>query len=122
MESTARNLARTLLVAALVFSAGCLGVLSTDESSVRISVVNQDDTPHAVVVEIDHLSDHPDPRYTDGRTLDANEDAKLAPFDKTGDYRIDVTVDGQTTEVPHTFENGESVTIGIADGAVTVEP
>ncbi len=124
MHPRTRKITRALFVCVLVLSAGCSALPGSGESSTSLSVVNQDGTDHAVVVEIGQISDQPEPAYTAGRTLDANEDTELASFDRTGEYRIDVSVDGQTTEIPYTFESGKSpVTIGIDNnGTVTVEP
>lgn len=124
VDSHTQQLVLTLSFGVLVLLAGCSGFLGTEQSSTSLLVVNQDESAHAVVVEIGQISDDPNPDYTAGRTLDGNEDVELVSFGETGEYRIDVTVDGETTEVPYTFETGKSpITIGIGnDGTVTVEP
>jgi hypothetical protein len=123
VSSYTQNLIPTLLVLVLVLLAGCSGLPGINDSSTSLSVVNQDETAHAVVVEIGQISDALNPDYAEGRTLNGNEDVELASFSETGDYRIDVTVDGETTETPYTFENDNSqVTIGTDNnGTVTVE-
>lgn len=85
-----------------------------------MKLVNQDNTDHAVVVEI---SDETGLVYSDGRTIDAESDLDLAQFNRTGEYDVAVTVDGESTTVTHTFESGDRmVNIGIDNqGAVTIE-
>ena len=96
-----------------------------DESpETHLNVVNQDGTGHAVVVEIGELADDPDPVYSAGRTVDAESDVELAPFEEAGEYEVTVTVDGESTTLTHTFENEDGhgeTSIGIDnDGAVTI--
>lgn len=112
-----------LLVGALVFSAGCTGILGEDDVTRDVIVVNQDNTSHAVIVEI---SDDSGLVYSDGRTLDAESDLKMAQFNRTGEYEVAVTVDGDTTTRRHTFKSKDrpiqAINIGIDnEGTVTVE-
>jgi hypothetical protein len=123
MYSPTRTVAAALLVGIVLLTAGCNGIQYGDDPSNEILLVNQDDTDHAVVVEIAQVSDDPDPVYATGRTLDAESQATLDPFDGTGEYRVTVTVDGDATELTHSFESGDAVvTIGIDNqGAVSIE-
>ena len=77
-----------------------------------------------MVVESGELADDPDPVYPAGRTVDAESDVELAPFEEAGEYEVTITVDGESTTLTHTFENEDgytATTIGIDDdGAVTV--
>lgn len=123
VHRTTRNVLLGLLVGSLVLGAGCSGVLSEDAPTREMKLVNQDDTTHAVVVEI---SDESGLIYSDGRTVDAESDLNLAQFNRTGEYELKVTVDGTSTTVTHTFESDGGpihvTNIGIDEqGAVTVE-
>lgn len=122
MRHSTRKILLGLLVGALVFGAGCSGVLSGDEVSHDLLLVNQDETDHAVVVEI---SDETGVVYSDGRTIDAESDLHLDRFTGTGEYEVKVTVDGDSTTVTRTFESNDDPTritnIGIDNqGTVTV--
>lgn len=122
MEQRIRTVVLSLLVGVLVIGAGCSGILGEDDVTRDIIVVNQDNTDHAVVVEI---SDDSGVVYSDGRTLDAESDLKMAQFNQTGEYEVTVTVDGNTTTTRHTFESKDrpiqTVNIGIDNqGTVTV--
>lgn len=124
MSHGKRRILGTVLVASLVLLAGCSAVPGIGSESTDLNLVNQDDVDHAVVVEIGQLGDDPDPAYTAGRLLDAESDVALAAFERTGDYVVSVSVDGETTERSYTFESGTSpVTIGIDnDGSVVLDP
>jgi hypothetical protein len=104
-----RRAALSLLVGALLLTAGCSVLQNKTQSSNDVLLVNNDNTDHAVVVEIAQLSDSPDPVYATGRTLDAESQVYLEPFNETSEYVLTVTVDGTTTELTHTFESGGSV-------------
>lgn len=120
MHHTTRNVLLGLLVGSLVLGAGCSGALNEDAQTHDLKLVNQDNTDHAVVVEI---SDETGLVYSDGRTIDGESELDLTQFDRTGEYDVAVTVDGESTTVTHTFENGDRIiNIGIDNrGAVTVE-
>jgi hypothetical protein len=124
MTLRTRRGAGLLLVSVLVVLAGCSAVPGIGGESTALTLVNQDDVDHAVVVEIGQLGDDPDPPYTAGRLVDAESDETLAAFDRTGEYVVTVSVDGETSEESYTFESGKSpVTIGIDnDGSVVLEP
>lgn len=96
MRHDTRKFLLGLLIGALVFGAGCSGVLSGDEGSHDLMIVNQDETDHAVVVEI---SDETGLVYSDRRTIDAESDLDLDlnRFAGTGEYEVRVTVDGDST-------------------------
>lgn len=117
-----RRIALSLLVGALLLTAGCSALQDEAQPSSDLLLVNNDDTDHAVVVEVAQLSDSPDPVYATGRTLDANSQVNLEPFSETGEYVVTVTVDGTATELTHTFESGDSVVnIGIDnEGQVSI--
>ena len=113
----------SVLLGVLVLTAGCSGIPGDNETTRELSLVNQDNTDHAVVVEI---SDETGLVYSDGRTLEAESDLDLAQFTQTGEFDVKVTVDGNSTTVTHTFQSTEHpihvTTIGIAnDGTVTIE-
>lgn len=114
MSSRTRNAALSLLVCALLLTAGCTALQDDEPSPSDVLVVNQDGTDHSVVVEIGQLSDSPDPVYATGRTIGAESQVQLEPFTETGEYVVTVTVDGTSTELTHTFEGDDSVVnIGI---------
>lgn len=124
MALQSSRVAGLLIVSVLVVLAGCSAVPGIGGESTDLTLVNQDDVDHAVVVEIGQLGDDPDPAYTAGRLMDAESDVTLAPFERTGEYVVSVSVDGETTERSYTFESGKSpITIGIDnDGEVVLEP
>lgn len=119
MSPPTRKLAVGLFVALLVASAGCSAFQNSSTPSDAIQLVNQDDVGHAVVVEI---SSGGELVYSAGRTLDAESDAKLDAFGENGEYRVAVTVNGNTTVTTYTFPSDDSATtIGIDnDGEVTI--
>lgn len=121
MRPPTRRLALSLLVGILVITAGCSAIQNDSESSTNLLVVNQDETDHAVVVEI--LQDGREV-YATGTTVEAESDVELEPFNHTGEYDVKVTVDGESTVVPYTFTETDSpatTSIGIDnDGTVTV--
>ena len=118
-----RNAVATLLVGLLLLTAGCSGIQGGDAPGNELLVVNQDDVDHAVVVEIAQLSGSPDPAYATGRTLAAESQASLEPFEETGEYHVTVTVDGESTELTHIFESGDGVVNVDIDneGSVSIE-
>jgi hypothetical protein len=123
METKTRKIVLGLLVGSLVIGAGCAGILPDDDVDRELLLVNQDNTDHAVVVEI---HDGSKLVYSDGRTIDAETDTNLAQFNQTGEYDVTVAVDGESTTVSHTFESAtdsvEVANIGIDnDGQITVE-
>lgn len=118
-----RKVVLSLLVGLLVLTAGCSGLLGGDDPVRDLKLVNQDETNHAVVVEI---SDDSGVVYSDGRTIEAESNLDLAQFNQSGEYEVTVTVDGNSTTTLHTFEFGDNsmhvTNIGIDnEGAVTVE-
>lgn len=123
MEINTRKIVLSLVVGSLVIGAGCAGILSDDDVDRDLLLVNQDNSDHAVVVEI---HDGSELVYSDGRTIDAETDTNLAQFNQTGEYDVTVTVDGEATTISHTFESdsdpAEVTNIGIDnDGQVTIE-
>lgn len=123
MDNKTHYVALSLLFGLLIFSAGCSGIIGGDESTREILLVNQDSTDHAVVVEI---FDNSELIYSDGRTIGAESDLKMAKFNRIGEYEVRVSVDGNSTTRRHTFEFDDPpihiTNIGIDnDGAVTVE-
>lgn len=124
MALRTRRVIGLLLVSVLVVLAGCSAIPGIGGESTALTLVNQDDVDHAVVVEIGQLGDDPDPAYTAGRLVEAESDVELAAFERAGEYVVSVSVDGETTERSHTFESGNSpVTIGIDnDGSVVLDP
>lgn len=117
-----RRAAVSLLVGVLLLTAGCSALQDETQPSSDVLLVNNDETDHAVVVEIAQLSDSPDPAYATGRTLDTDSQVNLEPFTETGEYAVTVTVDGTTTELTHTFDRDNSVVnIGIDnEGEVSI--
>lgn len=118
-----RKVVVSLLVGLLVITAGCSGILGEKDTTRNLKLVNQDNTAHAVVVEI---SGNSGLIYSDGRTIDAESNLDLAQFNQTGEYEVKVTVDGDSTTITHTFESDDDPTqttnIGIDnEGIVTVE-
>jgi hypothetical protein len=117
-----RYVVLSVLFGVLVVTAGCMGTLSDNDTSRELKLVNQDNTDHAVVVEI---SDKTGLVYSDGRTIEAESDLNLAQFNQTGEYDVKVTVDGNSTTMTHAFQSSDDsihvTNIGIDnDGAVTI--
>lgn len=113
----------TASLVVLVLTAGCTGMPTDNETTRELKLVNQDNTEHAVVVEI---SGETGLVYSDGRTIDAESDRNLAQFTRTGEFDVRVTVDGTSTTITRTFQpSSDSIhvtNIGIAnDGTVTIE-
>ena len=111
------------LLGVLVFTAGCSGILGDNDTTRELKLVNQDNTAHAVVVEI---SDESGLVYSDGRTIEAETDFDLAQFNQTGEFDVKVTVDGNSTTMSHTFQSTDHpihvTTIGINnDETVTMD-
>ncbi|WP_254840612.1 hypothetical protein [Natronomonas marina] len=124
MQPSTRSVAVSLLLCGLVLTAGCSAIQSNEQSATSLILVNQDDVAHAVVVEIGALADDPDPVYAAGRTVDAESDVDIDPFEETGEYEVKITVDGESTVRTHTFDgegSATTTTIGIdEDGDATV--
>lgn len=123
MRNLTRKLVIGLLVSLLVVSAGCAGIFADENTARDLKVVNQDETEHAIVVEI---SEKGSLVYSDGRTIDAESQLDLARFNQTGEYEMTITVDGNSTTMHHTFESDSDpivvTNIGIDNqGQVTVE-
>lgn len=122
MRQRYRYVVLSVLFGLLVVTAGCSTILSDNDTSRELKLVNQDNTDHAVVVEI---SDETGLVYSDGRTIEAESDLNLAQFNQTGEFDVKVTVDGNSTTVTHTFQSSDDTihvtNIGIDnDGTVTV--
>ena len=121
MDHSTRTIVLAILLAFLVLGAGCAGFPSTEETTRDLKLVNQDETDHAVVVEI---VSNGNLVYSDGRTVDGESQQDLATFDGTGDFEVTVSVDGNVTTVQHSFTpaSGPVITnVGIDnDGSVTV--
>jgi hypothetical protein len=87
----------------------------------NLLLVNQDNSDHAVVVEILENSREV---YSTGTTIEAESDVELEPFNHTGEYDVKVTVDGESTVISYTFtetDSPETTSIGIDNnGTVTV--
>ena len=118
-----RKAAIGLLLGLLVVSAGCSGLFTGEDATSELLVVNQDETDHAVVVEI---VEEGNLIYSDGRTLEAESQLNMARFNRTGEFTMRITVDGNSTTLSHSFsEDSDSpviTNIGIDnDGQVTVE-
>lgn len=119
MSPPTRKIALSLLVGVLVVTAGCSAFQNSSSPTDTMQLVNQDDTSHAVVVEI---TSGEELVYSAGRTLDAESDTLLDAFGENGEYQVAVTVDGNTTVKTYTFPSDDSATtIGIDnDGQVTI--
>lgn len=118
-----RQILLSIFVSALVLTAGCGALQSADDTTSTLKLVNQDSVEHSVVVQIAPRSDSNTIDYSDGRIVSGESDVDLAAFDGTGEYRVTVSIDGETTVLIHTFESGdEIVSIGIDnDGEVSIE-
>lgn len=122
MRHRNRYVVLSVLFGVLVVTAGCSTILSDNDTSRELKLVNQDNTDHAVVVEI---SDETGLVYSDGRTIEAESDLNLAQFNQTGEFDVKVTVDGNSTTMTHTFQSSDDTihvtNIGIDnDGTVTI--
>jgi len=102
-----KKIALSLLVGLLAISAGCSAIQSTDDTSTRLLIANQDNTDHAVLVEI---TQNEDVVYSAGRTIEAESNAELAQFDQTGEYEVKITVDGNSTVQTYDFTAEDSTT------------
>lgn len=123
MQPSRRSATASILLCVMLLTAGCGAILGDAGTATSIHVVNQDNVEHAVVVEIAALADDPTPAYAAGRTLDAESDVELDPFEETGEYELTVTVDGDSTVHTHEFtgETPASLSIDIDNaGTVTV--
>ena len=123
MRHRRRHIVVSALLGVLVLTAGCSGFLGDNDTTRELKLVNQDNTDHAVVVEI---SDETGLVYSDGRTIEAESDFNLAQFNQTGEFDVKVTVDGDSTIQTHTFQSTDdqihTTTIGITnDETVTIE-
>ena len=114
-----QKIVRSLLVGFLAISAGCSAIQGNGDSSTRLLIANQDDTDHAVLVEI---SEGEDVVYSAGRTIEGESDAELESFNQTGEYQVKITVNGNSTVRTYDFVDGESATtIGVDnEGNVTI--
>lgn len=119
MKPSTRTIVLSVFVSALLLTAGCSAFQDSTGSESDLLVANQDSDGHAVVVEI---LDGGSRVYSTGQTIDGESDAELASFDRSGEYEVQVTVDGTTTVLTHTFESERSTaTIGIDNqGNVTI--
>lgn len=118
MSPPTRKIALTLLVTLFAISAGCSAFQDSNTPTEKLVLVNQDNSDHAVVVEI---SQGEELVYSEGRTLEAESDIQLEPFTQNGQYQVEVTVDGKTTVETYTFPRDDSTTIGIDnDESVTI--
>lgn len=119
MRPRTHKIALGLLVGMLAVTAGCSGLQGDDETSTGLHIANQDNTNHAVLVEI---SQNGRVVYSGGRTIDAESDAELASFNRTGEYNVTISVDGESTETVYTFQKDDrATTIGIDnDGTATI--
>lgn len=122
MRHRYRYVVLSVLFGVLVVTAGCSTILSDNDTSRELKLVNQDNTDHAVVVEI---SNETGLVYSDGRTIEAESDLNLAQFNQTGEFDVKVTVDGNSTTMTHTFQSSDDTihvtNIGIDnDGTVTI--
>lgn len=121
MRPRTHRIALNLLVGVLVLTAGCSAIQDDSESSTNLLLVNQDNTDHAVVVEI---LDNSREVYSSGTTIEAESDVELEPFNHTGKYDVKVSVDGESTVISYTFteaDSPETTSIGIDNnGNVTV--
>lgn len=123
MRVLTRKVVIGLLLGLLVVSAGCAGLFGGEDTTRDLKLVNQDETDHAVVVEI---SEQGSLIYSDGRTIGAESDVDLAQFNQSGTFEMTISVDGNSTTLSHTFEPDSDPTvvtnIGIDNqGQVTVE-
>ncbi|MEF8894297.1 hypothetical protein [Halodesulfurarchaeum sp.] len=123
MDLHTRKVAIGLLFGLLVVSAGCSGLFADEATTSELLVVNQDETDHSVVVEI---VEDGNLVYSDGRTLGAESQLNMARFNRTGEFEMKITVDGNSTTLSHTFgedsDPPDVTNIGIDnDGKVTVE-
>lgn len=111
MRPRSQKIALGLFVGILAISAGCSVIQGAEDPSNRLVLANQDNTNHAVLVEI---TEGEEVVYSAGRTTEGESDTELEPFDQTGEYEVTVTVDGNSTVMTYNFTNGESTTtIGI---------
>ena len=106
-----RRIALLLVVVGFILLAGCSAFTTTDDASTELLVANQDNTERAGLIEI---SEGEDVVYSAGRTIDAETNADLEPFDQTGEYQVTLSVDGESTTTTYEFTADDAVTtIGI---------
>ena len=100
-----------LVVAGFILRAGRSSFTTTDEASTELLIANRDNTDHAVLIEI---SEGEDVVYSAGRTVDAETNADLEPFNQIGEYQVTISVDGDSTTTTYEFTADDAVTtIGI---------
>lgn len=123
VEIQTRRILLSLFMTAFVLTAGCGALGTVEDTSSTLKLVNQDSVEHSVVVQISPRSEVNTVEYTDGRILEGESDVDLATFDGSGEYRVTVSVDGETTVLLHTFKPGDDIiSIGIDnDGEVSIE-
>ena len=114
-----RKIALLLVVAGFILLAGCSAFTTTDDASTELLIANQDNTDRVVLIEI---SEGEDVVYSAGRTVDAETDADLEPFNQTGEYQVTMSVDGDSTTTTYEFTADDAVTtIGIDnEGTATI--
>ena len=114
MQIHIRQFTLCLLVGVLSVSAGCNAITGTGDelSSTEITIRNQDDTDHTVLIEIGRRPI----AYSAGRTMENNSTAVLEPFNESGDYDIRMTVDNTTIATTSSFGLENNMTISIYNG------
>lgn len=114
MHTRSRQFALCLLISVLTVSAGCNAITSTSDerSSTEITIRNQDDTDHTVLIQIGKRPI----AYSAGRTMESNSTAELEPFNKTGDYDVRMTVDDTTIGTTSSFGLEDNMTVGVQNG------
>lgn len=115
MDFRSQHVVLSLVVCVLAITAGCSALQTSPESTTNLLIANQDNSGHAVVVEI---MDGERKVYSDGQTIEAESDAGLTSFNQSGEYEVKVTVDGNSTVLTHDFRESQSITtIGIDNDA-----
>lgn len=114
-----RKIALLLAVVGFILLAGCSAFTTTDDVSTELLIANQDNTDRVVLIEI---SEGEDVVYSAGRTVDAETNADLEPFNQTGEYQVTLSVDGDSTTTTYEFTADDAVTtIGIDnEGTATI--
>jgi len=118
MRPRIRRFTLCVLVCTLAISAGCSVIATNGDSPTSLAITNQDNTGHAVVVEI---ADGERLAYSEGRIMEGESSTEIDAFNETGKYHVRVAVDGSTTTKTFTFEGDDPLTIGIDNsGNVTL--
>jgi len=115
MADTRRAAVLAVAAVALVALAGCGAFTGAPETNLLL--VNDDDTGHDVTVEV---LDDGDVVLEDRQSVEPETNTQFGTVEVSGERTVRVTVDGETTEHPHEFGDGGTLSIGVQNDASVV--